>query len=364
MRRIDPARDDTYDAPRIDALLARVVGNASRDRGAGSWRIRLAAAVSTAVLVGTGLALALAGDGGSPLQVLSLAPSAPSPPSFGGHNAPPFAIPSPSRNGVSFVFTVGTLSTKSSFGDVYSFVGPSDPDRATLKVATALRLVQDRSIQTNPGQWEARGKNGTVWSLESERSTPTGVLSWSFDSRLSKCNGVARTTSGRLVPCEVVWGFSDHAASTTKLLAFARPFLSALPTGFGLGTGTRVPRSNVLSYSISIDGSAGASEYLWFSNEGKLLYASGYVGTTRVLGDYPLLSEVEGVTALRSEYGNPGAHRRIVRVNIVSVRQIFTLVTLRGGSTVLVPEFEYVASNGSTFDVSAVQPHYLSSAPA
>jgi len=112
-------------------------------------------------------------------------------------------------------------------------------------------------------------------------------------------------------------------------------------------------------------------EEFQFSNEGRLIYATGLLGSIAPGNNYPVITEAAGAGVLSNPSLNgvnpggpmiPAPSKKVsgsgIALTLNSAKLNYELVRLNNGSAVLVPQYTYAASDGTSLQVLALNPSY------
>jgi hypothetical protein len=355
----------------LDEMVRRVIAGPVRPRHEGRIRrrhVRTASIVVAFALTVMGVVVGVTLGSGHELQALSLKSVQLSFSSksasivvhgYLGHKGP---RDNPTPPGITFV-AGPALSAGTTLAPVYSYGHLSDPTSALTLVANMLGIVNPVTRPGNDGcGTEVGGHSALVWSNCSE---PVG---WTYNIRLPACKGLMKDSAGLLVPCPVAWGFTESGATQDELAAWsASDAASVLPTGLTLGLASY--GRNSVSYPCEFDGVAiiGCTENFQYSDAGELLYASGPldpVSPITSVGSYPLISPVQGVAQMNQSaaplfsHGSGPISPSSVTLSTSTV--VYATATLTDGTTVLLPAFLYLGSDGGHYSTDAVAPALLS----
>jgi hypothetical protein len=145
-----------------------------------------------------------------------------------------------------------------------------------------------------------------------------------------------------------------------------------------LGAPTFSSDVNIIYYPLRTSSGVvtNLDEEFQFTDHGSLLFATGLLATISLDKKYPVLSEAGGAsllttpTASTSGAVNPGgpmipapttpvtSKKTAVTVTLQSATLTYELVGLTNGEDVLVPQYVYRASNGTTLQALALNPSY------
>jgi hypothetical protein len=370
LRAANPVSSYAIDDEHLDDMVTAIVGApqvSPRATRLHSWQARAASIAAVVALLASGVAVALSAGGGSQLRALALKSVQVSSSGNasektihgfdGGHRSNSGPIPPET-------FVPGpNLSNASSSAPVYDFTPISDPTSELALVASTLNVANS---VVQPG-----GDNGCGTTLRGDTSsvfTSCSVpLDWSFNIKLPTCQNVTTNAAGKLVPCVQAEGFLDSGATQSQLSQWSSSDATTLaPSGLTIGAPDYAFNLNWVSYPCELNGVEilGCSESFQFSNAGELLYATGPLdpsGTFTSIGDYPLLSPLEGVSEVASggtSHGPPPTST--TTVTLTSSTTEYALATLVDGDHALVPAFVFTGSAGGSYSAIAIDPADLS----
>ena len=304
LRAANPATNTTYTHGDLASVARRAempTSNAST-RFAQGFRLKMASAAMAATLLTSGGIVALE-SGSSPLPVLSLgaassstAPTAESPPTSGGTSDSKIAGGSQSAMRIwgTYEFSASDrLSSSPDQAPVYRVSGSSDPSGLTIDLAKALGIF-DSAVEIKvthgdfgiPMTWyEYATDNGTI-SVNAGRN---GATSWYFSSPVA---GVSSDGS-----------LDTNTITKRELARWSNAAIDGLSFDLSLGDATYsiYGDQGSVNYQVLVGGIVtDMSVSLSFDNQGTLLWASGSVATFDRVGNYPLISERDGVDNLSS----------------------------------------------------------------
>jgi hypothetical protein len=395
LRSANPATSTTYEHGDLAAVARRAAlptPNAPT-RFAQGFRLKIASAAMAATLLTSGGIVALESSS-SPLPVLSLgaassstAPKSESLPTSGGLSDSKIAGGSQSAMRIwgTYEFTAAdSLSSAPSQAPVYRVSGVSDGDSLAIALAKALGVF-DATVDVRvtdgyggmPMKWyEYVTDNGTISVTASEN----GATSWYFSS---PSTGVSPDDA-----------LNVNTITKSEIDRWSSSLIDGLRFNLTLGDATYAVYGDQgnATYSVLVDGVVtDMAVSLSFDNTGKLLWANGTVGTFDRVGNYPLLSERDGVENLSSdtpvEVAGGVASRDaipalgtdsdagsaavvkppVIKVLITSAKVQLSTQQMSDGSVWLIPTYWYsgTATNEdgttmeSTWSTIAVDPDYL-----
>jgi hypothetical protein len=413
----NPSTDYQIEPDRFEKMISRVTSArvASRFSLLRTWQIK-AGSAGAAALVVAGVVVSL---GGAPagLTVLSLAngtsvagasPSA----ALTAGAAIYESTKAPSSHSKALSFVAGPqLTTEAPSKAVYSAVSVADPSASVLGVASALGIsitsqsesCSYNSAGTNSASINAVGKSAEVVGtslLDSKCQTTSGTpISWTYSLKKSPCQQSTTPTATETI-CQVSGKFVEHGASHLQLTTWSAPLVTSLigahliPKGMTLGAPTFSSDVNIIFYPLRTSSGVvtNLDEEFQFTNHGSLLFATGLLAAISLDKTYPVLSEAGGakllatLTATASGAVNPGgpmipapitattvqvnpggpkiptpttpvtSHKTALTVTLQSATLTYELVGLANGADVLVPQYVYRASNGTTLQALALNP--------
>ncbi len=398
LRAANPATDTTYTHGDLAAVARRAempTPNAPT-RFAQGFRLKMASAAMAATLLTSGGIVALESSS-TPLPVLTLgadssstAPKSSSLPTSGGLSDSKIAGGSQStlRLWGSYEFSASdALSSSPGQAPVYRVSGVSDGKGLTIDLAKALGVF-DAAVEIKvtdgdygiPMTWyEYATDNGTISVTVSEN----GATSWYFSSPVT---GVSSDDS-----------LNVNTVTKRELASWSGAVIDGLRFDLSLGEPTYSIYGNQgsVSFQVFVDGiETDMAVSLSFDNQGTLLWANGSVATFDRVGNYPLISERDGVDNLSSGSmygGGPGLKTGEVADGVASsdgmpdvqsdevvtppvIKVLITSATVRlstqymtDGSVWMIPTYSYngTATNvdgtttESTWSTIAVDPAYL-----
>ncbi len=398
LRAANPATNATYTHSDLAAVARRAempTPNAPT-RFAQGFRLKMASAAMAATLLTSGGIVALE-SGSSPLPVLALgaassstAPTGESSPTSGGTSDSKIAGGSQSSMRIwgTYEFSASDrLSSSPDQAPVYRVSGSSDPSGLTIDLAKALGIF-DSAVEIKvthgdfgiPMTWyEYATDNGTI-SVTASRN---GATSWYFSSPVA---GVSSDDS-----------LDVNTITKHELARWSNAAIDGLSFDLSLGDATYsiYGDQGSVNYQVLVGGIVtDMSVSLSFDNQGALLWATGSVATFDRVGNYPLISERDGVDNLSSgtmSGGGPVAMTDDVAGgvgtspavplagsdDVLTLPVILVLITsstvqlitqqMTDGSVWLIPTYSYTgtATNEdgttmeSTWSTIAVDPAYL-----
>ena len=398
LRAANPATNTTYTHGDLAAVARRAempTPNAPT-RFAQGFRLKMASAAMAATLLTSGGIVALESSS-TPLPVLTLgadssstAPKSSSLPTSDGLSDSKIAGGSQSSMRIwgSYEFSASDrLSSSPDQAPVYRVSGTSDGSSLTVELAKALGIF-DASVQIKvtdgdfgiPMTWyEYATDSGTISVTVSEN----GATSWYFSSPVT---GVSSDDS-----------LNVNTVTKRELASWSGAVIEGLRYDLSLGDPTYsiYGDQGSVSYQVLVEGIAtDISVSLSFDNQGTLIWANGSVATFDRVGNYPLISERDGVDNLSSDsrYGggrvamtdqvadvipSPATDSDsgsdavveppVIKVLITSATVQLSTQQMTDGSVWLIPMYSYngTATNEdgttteSTWSTIAVDPAYL-----
>lgn len=398
LRAANPATDTTYTHGDLAAVARRAempTPNAPT-RFAQGFRLKMASAAMAATLLTSGGIVALESSS-TPLPVLTLgadssstAPKSSSLPTSGGLSDSKIAGGSQNSMKIwgSYEFSASdALSSSPSQAPVYRVSGVSDGKGLTIDLAKALGVF-DAAVEIKvtdgdygiPMTWyEYATDNGTISVTVSEN----GATSWYFSSPVT---GVSSDDA-----------LNVNTVTKRELASWSDAVLDGLRFDLSLGDPTYSIYGNQgsVNFQVFVDGiETDMAVSLSFDNQGTLLWANGSVATFDRVGNYPLISERDGVDNLSSDSrygGSPVAKSDagfgwygysselsstewetfelspVIVVSIASATVRLSTQHMTDGSVWLIPMYSYngTATNvdgtttESTWSTIAVDPAYL-----
>ena len=416
----NPITDYQIEPDRLEQMISRVTSAplASRFSLLRTWRMKAGSAVAAAALVVTGVVVSL---GGAPqgLTVLALAhgTSVAGAAQSSALTAGPTIYEStkaPTSHSSALNFVAGAgLTTGAPSKAVYSAFSVADPSASVLGVASALGIsitsqsesCSYNSAGTNGASINAIGKNAEVVGtsfLDTKCQTTSGTpITWTYSLKSSPCLKSATPTATENI-CQVGGKFVEHGASHFQLTTWSAPLVKSLigrhliPSGMTLGAPTFSSDVNIIYYPLRTSSGVvtNLDEEFQFTDHGSLLFATGLLATISLDKKYPVLSEAGGASLLTTPSAsasgavnpggamipaptttttvqiNPGgpmipapstpvtSKKTAVTVTLQSATLTYELVGLTNGEDVLVPQYVYRASNGTTLQALALNPSY------
>jgi len=396
LRAANPATNTTYAHGDLAAVARRaeVPTPNAPTRFAQGFRLKMASAAMAATLLTSGGIAALESSS-SPLPVLSLgaaspstAPKSESLPTSGGLSDS--KIPGGSQSSMriwgTYEFSASDrLSSSPDQAPVYRVSGSSDPSGLTIDLAKALGIVDSAvAIKVTHGDfgipttgYEYATDHGTI-SVNAGRN---GATSWYFSSPAA---GVSSDSS-----------LNVNTISKRELVSWSKDLIDSLRFDLALGDATYsiYGDQGSVSYQVLVGGIAtDMSVSVGFDKQGSVLWANGSVARFDRAGNYPLISERDGVDNLSSGgglvpmtdqvAGGAGAASSdvipvvgsdgvltppVIKVLITSAKVQLSTQQMTDGSVWLIPLYSYTgtATNEdgttmeSTWSTIAVDPAYL-----
>jgi len=358
LRAANPATNTTYTHGDLAAVARRAempTPNAPT-RFAQGFRLKMASAAMAATLLTSGGIVALESSS-TPLPVLTLgadssstAPKSSSLPTSDGLSDSKIAGGSQSSMRIwgSYEFSASdALSSAPSQAPVFRVSGVSDGKGLTIDLAKALGVF-DAAVQIKvtdgdfgiPMTWyEYATDNGTISVTVSEN----GATSWYFSSPVT---GVSSDDS-----------LNVNTVTKRELASWSDAVIDGLRFDLSLGDATYsiYGDQGSVTYQVLVEGIAtDMSVSLSFDNQGTLIWANGSVATFDRVGNYPLISERDGVDNLSSDslYGGaPIANTDAVVDGVVSSDEIPAV----GSETVVTPPVFKVLITSATVQLSTQQ---------
>jgi hypothetical protein len=400
----NPITTYEIDPARLTQMINRVTSTPvpSRFPLLRTWQMKAGSAVAGAALVATGVLVAISGAPQS-LAVLALpsntaiaGPVAHTPATLGPVVFESTQVPTVTGSAATAfrTYVAGPrLSTSGVSLRIYKVKWVKNPQTKVLRIAGALN-VRDASpvlgvSSSPPDTWIAKGANALVvvapYVGSSTRPTVSisspGPLTWTYNVA-GPCPQPSTLSLG-VVPtsCPMASDFSDHNASHAELTSWSTPFATKLvtsdlvPGGMTLAPPRFTGTNNIVYYPLRTSNAVTTNQYLefQFSNQGKLIYATGLLGSVSPGKNYPVIAEADGAGLLSnpSLSGiNPGGpmipapSKKVsgsgvaVALTLKSATLTYELVSLTNGSAVLVPQYTYAASDGTALQVLALNPSY------
>ena len=395
LRAANPATSTTYEHGDLAAVARRaaVPTPNAPTRFAQGFRLKMASAAMAATLLTSGGIVALESSS-SPLPILSFganssstAPKSESLPTPGGLSDSKIAGGSQSsmRLWATYQYSASDdLSTSPGQAPVYKVSDDTDPSGLTIDLAKAVGIY-DSAVEIKvtdgfggiPVKWyEYVTDNGTI----SVTATENGATSWYFSS-----------TSTGVSPDDAL---NVNTITKNELNRWSSALIDGLRFNLALGDATYAVYGDQgnATYSVLVDGIVtDMAVSLSFDNTGKLLWANGTVATFDRVGNYPLISERDGVENLSSDtpvevaggvasrdaipapgtdsdtWSDVVVQPPVIKVLITSAKVQLSTQQMSDGSVWLIPTYWYsgTATNEvgttmeSTWSTIAVDPAYL-----
>jgi len=354
LRSANPATSTTYEHGDLAAVARRAAlptPNAPT-RFAQGFRLKIASAAMAATLLTSGGIVALESSS-SPLPVLSLgaassstAPKSESLPTSGGLSDSKIAGGSQSAMRIwgTYEFTAAdSLSSAPSQAPVYRVSGINDSDSLVIVLAKALGIF-DAAVDVRvtdgyggmPIKWyEYVTDNGSISVTVSEH----GATTWSFSSP-----GVATPSD---------YSLNVNTLTKRELASWSNAVIDSLRFDLSLGDATYsiYGDQGSVSYQVLVGGmTTDMSVSVGFDNQGSVLWANGSVATFDRAGNYPLISERDGVDNLSSGGG-------LIRMSdqVGSGAASSSAIPLAGSDDVLTPPVIKVLITSATVQLSTQQ---------
>lgn len=365
-----------------------------------TWQMKAGSAVAGAALVATGVIVAISGAPQS-LTVLALpsntavagpaehAPATLAPVAFESTQAP---TASGTAAKTTRTYVAGPrLSTSEMSLAIFTVASVKSPQNKVLRIAEALN-VRHASPVLGPssnatGTWIAKGTNALVVTAPFARSSThstavissPGPLTWTYNVSGPCPQPSTLSPSVTATSCAMASDFSDHHASHSQLISWSTPFATKLVTGDLIPAGMTLasPRftgtDNIVYYPLRTSNAVATNQFeeFQFSNEGRLIYATGLLGSIAPGNNYPVITEAAGAGVLSNPSLNgvnpggpmiPAPSKKVsgsgIALTLNSAKLNYELVRLNNGSAVLVPQYTYAASDGTSLQVLALNPSY------
>jgi hypothetical protein len=366
-----------------------------------TWQMKAGSALAGAALVATGVVIAISGAPQS-LAVLAL----PSSTAIAGPavRAPATLAPVvfestqlPTATGTAATATrtyvAGPrLSTSKVSLAIFKVMSVKSPQVKVLRIADALgvRDVSPVMEPSNPAlNFVAKGTNALVIATPYVKSSThttvniasSGPLTWTYNAAGPCPQPSTLSPSTAQTSCAMPGDFSDHDASHAQLISWSTPFATKLvtsnlvPGGMTLASPRFTGTDNIVYYPLRTSNAVATNQYVefQFSNKGTLIYATGLLGSISSGKNYPVIAEADGAGVLSSPSLrgiNPGGpmipapSKKVsgsgfaAALTLKSATLNYELVWLTNGSAVLVPQYTYAASDGTSLQVLALDPSY------
>ncbi len=404
---LDPMAQASYAPVDLNATLRRVtaVPLVTKVGLARGLRLRIGSAASAAALATVGGIFALSGAATS-LPVLSLGASHSLGAATNDKASPSSTFMPAMRIWGHWVFVAGPdLSTASGSAPTYILSAPSDLTGSSQSIAAVFHVTGDPSQDPATNGYWSIGDNQQLsfW-------TGNGVLSWSFSS----ANGATAVSSdpGTTVPTDTAPVVDQNVPDNATLDSWAQSYLDALGLT-GQVSNTQYsshtdPTTGVVQATVSYDWTPNGVDTqqnisFTFDGTGALQWANGVSGSLSDGGSYPTLSEAAGVAALQSQQDSfqggpivdpvPGTvvpdttnsgsstgsapsssgstdttgstdvtttTEPIHTVTLDTATIQYSTYTLTDGTVMLLPQYSYTGDDGSTWNVLALDPAYVS----
>jgi hypothetical protein len=401
----NPITNYEIDSAHLTQMVNRVISTPVRSRFPllRTWQMKAGSAIAGAALVATGVVIAISGSPAT-LGVLALpantpvagpalhAPATLSPTVFAATQVPV------TGSGAQIIRTYvasSRLSTSAVSLAVYKIAAVKNPHATVLRIARVLG-VRDASPVQPPSSasstFIAKGSNAMVEASLFVGSTApskvtvstTGPMTWTYNLS-GPCPQSSTLSLGATgTSCALASVFRDHNASHAQLISWSTPFATKLvtsdliPNRMTLASPQFTGTGNIVYYPLRTSSIVASNQYeeFQFSNKGALIYATGLLGELSAGHNYPVISEAAGAGVLSNPSLNginpggpmiPAPTRKNANspaaLTLKSAQLNYELVWLTNGSAVLVPQYTYAASDGSSLQVLAVDPSYYRLAP-
>jgi hypothetical protein len=364
-----------------------------------TWQMKAGSAVAGAALVATGVVVAISGAPQS-LSVLALpsntpiaGPAAHAPATLAPVTFESTQVPTAAGTVAKAIRTYVAgprLSTSEMSLAIFTLSPVKSAQDKVLRIADALNVHEASPVLglslSAARTWIAKGTNALVVAAPFVRSfahsttvSSSGPLTWTYNvagscpqpSTLSL--GAARTS------CAMASDLSDHNASHGQLISWSTPYATKLvtsdlvPDGMTLASPRFIGTDNIIYYPLKTSNAVATNQYeeFQFSNKGALIYATGLLGSISPGSKYPVITEADGAGVLSNSSPsgvNPGGpmipapSKKVsgsgVALTLNSAKLNYELVWLTNGSAVLVPQYTYAASDGTSLQVLALNPSY------
>lgn len=397
----NPVASYEIEPDRLDRMITRAIATApvSRFSLLRTWQLRAGSAVAAAALVVTGVVVSLGGAPSS-LTVFTFAANTSVAGSASRSAASSGVFEStqaPTSHAGSEKFIAGRrLASASRPLAVYSVASVANPPSAVRAVATALGVRNVKmtascsygNAGTTGAGVDAVGRSteviGESFGTKNCLGPLVGPITWAFALKTSPCLQFTSPNDTNFF-C-AAGAATAHPASHLKLVMWSTPFVKSLldgrlvPSGMKLAAPTFASGTNMISYPLETSGGVATDQgdEFEFTSHGGLLFASGLLATTTLDANYPALSPSAAVGLLSPPNAtagiNPGgpmipapSSTTTAPTNSVTMSTAtlsYQLVWLTNGSGVLVPQYTYRASNGSTQRAIALNPSYYLVEPA
>lgn len=406
LRAANPATDDSYNHGSLEAVASRamrpsVSGAAKFAQG---FRVKMAsAAMAAALLTSAGI---VAIESSSPsLPVLALGGTSAAATSDVAQS-PTNKLASPGAMMIWGTYqykAASSLSDAPGIAPVYKVSGPASSEATVIALAKALGIYSSTIAVTSDSQIAPIASSRTTnYSYSTDKgivaitASEDGPTTWYFN-----------------VPAEpAVSGDSSESVSNADLARWSSALIDSLSFGMTLSDPTfnSWGASGSATYQVVVDGlTTDLSISLTFDANGSLQWANGTIATFDRVGNYPLISEHDGVANLGngsapySTHGGPvmmydtpagsgvapasGDESTAPGADVTTTTEVPTpptitvlltdakiqlsLQTLADGSSWLIPMYVYEgtstyeggASNPGTWSTIAVDPKYLEITP-
>jgi hypothetical protein len=363
--------------------------------------MKASSAVAGAALVATGVVIAVSGAPQS-LTVLALPSNTPiaGPAVHAPATLAPVTFEStqvPTASGTAAkstrTYVAGPrLSTSAVSLAVYKVAAVKSPQAKVLRIAGALGVRDVGPVTGLPSSpalnFVAKGTNATVVATPFIKSAgPStvivplpGPLTWTYNVA-GPCPQPSTLAPGAApASCAMANDFHDHGASHDQLISWVTPLATRLVTGNLIPNGMTLapPRftgtANIVYFPLRTSNIVTTNQYeeFQFSNKGTLIYATGLLGSIYAPKNYPVISEADGASVLSNSSLNginpggpmiPAPSKKVsgsgaAALTLTSAKLDYELVSLTDGSSVLVPQYTYAASDGTSLQVLALNPSY------
>jgi hypothetical protein len=195
-----------------------------------------------------------------------------------------------------------SLSSAPGIAPVYKVSGPSDGESTTVALAKALGIYSsDVAVATDPSIVQMSAMRTTNLSYTTDSGTVSvttnenGPTSWYFNVPWTP--SVSSDASGSVSDSDLARWSSELIDSLSFGMTLSEPKYNSWGAS---GTAT---------FQVLVDGlTTDLSISLSFDSNGNLLWANGTVATFEHVGNYPLISERDGVANLAKASSNYGYH--------------------------------------------------------
>jgi hypothetical protein len=402
LARANPITNYEIDPAHLTQMINRVTSTPAPARFPllRTWQMKAGSALAGVALVATGVVIAISGAPQS-LAVLALPSTTPiaGPAMHAPVTLAPVVfestqVPTATATGATTTrsYAAGPrLSTSATSLRIFKVTSVRSPQEKGLRIAEALNVHDARTVlgvASSPADtWTAKGANALVvlapyftgTTHSSLGAATPGPLTWTYNVAGTCAQPSTLSPSPITTSCATASDLSDHGASHAQLVSWSTPFATKLVTGSLVPDGMTLasPRftgtDNIVYYPLKTSNSVATNQYeeFQFSDKGILIYATGLLGSLMRGHNYPVIAQADGAGVLSNPSLNginPGGpmipapstkvSNRPAALTLTSATLRYELVRLTNGAVVLVPQYTYAASDGTSLQVLALDPSY------